>query len=52
MAQLLKVPESHTDFIISLRWDGSVWLLALVAIGVVATVIGVLLYRGRRRNDR
>jgi LPXTG-motif cell wall-anchored protein len=52
MAQLRKLPEAHTDFIVSLHWDGSIWPLVLVAIGAVAAVIAVLLYRRRRRNDR
>ena len=52
MAQPEKLPEAHTDFIVSLHWDGSVWPLALVAIGAVAAVIAVLLYRHRRRNNR
>ena len=51
MAQLQKLPEAHTDFIISLHWDGSVWALALVAVGAVAAVIAVVLYRRRRRNN-
>ena len=52
MAQIQKLPEAHTDFIVSLHWDGSVWPLALVAIGAVAAVIAALAYRRRRRNDR
>jgi len=51
MAQLQKLPDAHTDFIVSLQWDGD-WPLALVAIGAVAAVIIVLLYRRRRRHDR
>jgi cell division protein FtsW (lipid II flippase) len=49
MAQTQKLPEAHTDFIVSVQWDTVVWVLVGLA-GVVAVVITVLLYRRRRRN--
>ena len=52
MALLEKLPEEHTDFIFSLHWDGSFWPLALVAIGSVAAVVAVLVYRRRRHKNR
>jgi LPXTG-motif cell wall-anchored protein len=52
MAQLQKLPEQHTDLIVSLHWDGSIWSLVLFAIGAVGAVIAVLLHRRRRRHDR
>ena len=38
-------PDAHTDFIVSLHWDGSIWPLVVIAIGAVAVVIAVLPYR-------
>jgi LPXTG-motif cell wall-anchored protein len=52
MAQLQKLPESHTDLIVSLRWESITWPWTLVAIGAIAGIVAVLLYRRRRRNDR
>jgi cell division protein FtsW (lipid II flippase) len=48
MAQLEKLPEAHTDFIISVQWDGVVWALVLLGLAGAALVIGFLLYRRRR----
>ena len=50
MAQLQKLPEAHTDFIISVQWDSIVWALLLLGLAGVAVVIAVLLYRRRRRS--
>ena len=52
MPHLQKLPEAHTDFIVSLQWDGSAWPLAVAAIVAVAAFVGRLLYRRRRRGPR
>jgi len=49
MAQTQKLPEAHTDFIVSVQWGTIVWVLVGLA-GVAAIAIAVLLYRRRRRN--
>jgi LPXTG-motif cell wall-anchored protein len=50
MAQVQKLPEAHTDLILSVQWDGSVWVLVLLGLAGVAAVIAVLMYRRRRRS--
>jgi cell division protein FtsW (lipid II flippase) len=50
MAQLQKLPEAHTDYILSVRWDDGFWLLVLLGLAVVAVVIAVLRYRRGRRS--
>jgi cell division protein FtsW (lipid II flippase) len=50
MAQVQNVPEAHTDFILSVTWDGTVCALVLLGLAGLAAVIAVLLYRRRRRS--
>jgi len=51
MSQVQKLPDAHTDFIFSLRWDGVDWPFLLIALVGAAAVVVALLYvrrRGRR----
>jgi LPXTG-motif cell wall-anchored protein len=50
MAKLQKLSEAHTDVILSVQWDASVFALVLIGLAGLAAVIAVLLYRHRRRN--
>ena len=52
MSQIQKLPDTHTDFIFSLRLeDIDRALLAIALVGVVAVVVAVLYVRrhGRRK---
>jgi hypothetical protein len=48
MAQVEKLPEAHTDYILSVQWDGIAWALVLLGLAGAAVAIGFLLYRRRR----
>ena len=50
MAQVQKLPESHTDFILSIQWDDSAWALVLLGLVGVAAVIAFLRHRRRRQR--
>jgi|1186.fasta_scaffold348706_1 cell division protein FtsW (lipid II flippase) len=50
MGQAQKLPDAHTDFILSVQWDGIVWASVLLGLVGVAAVIAVLRYRRRRRS--
>ena len=51
MSQVQTLPDVHTDFIFSLRWEGVDWPFLLIALVGAAAFVVVLLYvrrRGRR----
>jgi cell division protein FtsW (lipid II flippase) len=50
VSDLQKLPETHTDFIVSVQWDDGVWAWVLLGLVGVAAVIAVLRYRRRRRD--
>jgi hypothetical protein len=50
MPNVQKLPEAHTNFILSVQWDGTDWALLLLALAGAAAVVGVLLYLRGRRN--
>ena len=45
-----KLPEAHTDFLLSVEWEGIDWALVLVSLASVAAVVGFLLYLRRHRD--
>ena len=45
-----KLPESHTDFVLSVEWDAAGWILVFVVLVCVVAVVAVMQYRRRRRH--
>ena len=44
------LPDSHTEFVLSVKWEDKAWAFILIALACVVGLTAILVYCRRRRK--
>ena len=44
-----RLPEPIVTFVTSVKWEGDVWDVIVIALALIAIVAGILVYRRRKK---